>query len=158
MAIVDWGHPTRSSSLSFGTVEPGTNVISTGNGDVGDDDGHGTLLAGTIAGVVTNIPAGGEAISSVRLLPVKFIDTRNPPTSGNAAKAIIRAVDDGAKIINASWDVGLNSDELREAIEHAEDQGVPGGCRCRKRRWQQHRLSNLSCQFRLEQHDYRHGK
>ncbi len=124
VAIVDWGFQHDHPAFRSGLVEPGTDVISAGNGDIGDDDGHGTLLAGTIAGVVTNIPAGGEAISSVRLLPVKFIDTRNPPTSGNAAKAIIRAVDDGAKIINASWDVGLNSGELREAIEHARNQGV----------------------------------
>ena len=34
------------------------------------------------------------------------------------------AVDAGAKIINASWDVGLNSPELRSALKYAEDNNV----------------------------------
>ena len=81
-------------------MAPGANIISRENGNLGDDDGHGTMLAGTIAGIVTNVPGSG-AISSVGLLPVKFVDARNPPISDNAAKAITYAVRAGAKIINA---------------------------------------------------------
>ena len=124
VAIVDWGIKEDHEAFRPGLVARGINVIRKGDDNIEDDDGHGTLLAGTIAGIVDNIPGGGEAISSVRLLPVKFIDARNPPMSDNAAEAITNAVDAGAKIINASWDVGLNSPELRKAIEYAEKKEV----------------------------------
>jgi subtilisin family serine protease len=122
VAIVDWGIQRDHQAFGSKLVTRGVNVIAEG-GNVGDDDGHGTMLAGTVAGIVTNLPGGG-ADASVRLLPVKFIDARNPPVSSNAAKAINCAVDAGAKIINASWDVGLNGPELRAAIKHAEDKNV----------------------------------
>jgi subtilisin family serine protease len=124
IAIVDWGIQHNHEAFGPELVAPGANVIPTGNGKLDDDDGPGTMLAGTIAGVVTNLPGGGRAVSSVSLLPVKFIDARNPPMSNNAAKAIKYAVDAGAKIINASWDVGLNSPELQNAIKHAEEHNV----------------------------------
>ena len=124
VAIVDWGIQRDHEAFGPELVAPGASVIPTGNGNFGDDDGHGTMLAGTIAGVVTNVPGGGRAVSLVRLLAVKFIDVRNPPMSDNAARAIRYAVDAGAKIINASWDDGLNSRELRDAIKHAEDNNV----------------------------------
>jgi esterase/lipase superfamily enzyme len=124
VAIVDWGIQRDHQSFGPELVAPGTSVIPAENSNFGDDDGHGTMLAGTIAGVTTNIPGGGRAVSPVRLLPVEFIDVRHPPMSNNAARAITCAVDAGAKIINASWDVGLNSPELQKAIKHAEDKNV----------------------------------
>jgi subtilisin family serine protease len=124
VAIVDWGIQREHEAFRPDLIAPGTNVILRGNGELGDDDGHGTMLAGTIAGIVTNIPGGGRAVSSVHLSATKFIDARNPPMSSNAARAIRCAVDAGAKIINASWDVGLNSPELRDAIAHAAKQNV----------------------------------
>ena len=124
VAIVDWGIQRDHEAFGPELVAPGASVIPTANGNFGDDDGHGTMLAGTIAGVVTNIPGGGRAGSSVRLLAVKFIDVRHPPMSNNAARAIRYAVDAGAKIINASWDVGLNSPDLRDAIKYAENNNV----------------------------------
>jgi subtilisin family serine protease len=124
VAIVDWGIQRDHQAFGPELVVQGASVIPKANGNFGDDDGHGTMLAGTIAGVVTNIPGGGRAVSSVRLLAVKFIDVRNPPVSNIAARAITYAVDAGAKIINASWDVGLSSPELQNAIKHAEDKNV----------------------------------
>jgi subtilisin family serine protease len=123
VAIVDWGIQSDHEGFSPKLLAPGASVIPGGNGNLSDDDGHGTMLAGTIAGIVTNVPGGG-AVSSVKLLAIKFIDVRNPPMSNNAARAITYAVDAGAKIINASWDVGLNSPELQKAIKHAKDNSV----------------------------------
>jgi subtilisin family serine protease len=124
VAIVDWGIQRDHQAFGVGLVEPGVSVIPTGNGNFGDDDGHGTMLAGTIAGIVTNVPGGARAVSPVRLLPVKFIDVRNPPISNNAAMAIRWAVDAGAKIINASWDVGLNNPDLQKEMKYAEHNKV----------------------------------
>jgi subtilisin family serine protease len=123
VAIVDWGIQRDHEAFDSKLVMSGTTVIGDANANLRDDDGHGTMLAGTIAGIVRNT-AGGGAASPVRLLPIKFIDARNPPMSGNAAKAIRQAVDAGAGIINASWDVGLNSGDLREALKYAADRKV----------------------------------
>jgi subtilisin family serine protease len=123
VAIVDWGIQRDHEAFNPELVMPSATVIGDANDNLRDDDGHGTMLAGTIAGIVRNVPGGG-ATSPVRLFAIKFIDVRNPPMSSNAAKAIRRAVDAGAKIINASWDVGLNSLEVRGAIKYAEDHKV----------------------------------
>ena len=58
-------------------------------------------------------------VRPIRLLGVKFIDWRPPPMSRNAAEAIRHAVDYGARIINASWEVGLKSRQLEEAHHRA---------------------------------------
>jgi subtilisin family serine protease len=82
-----------------------------------DRDGHGTLLAGTIAalsnnaaGVASPIPVGWN----IHLMPVKFFDPPNRPTAADAAIAIQHAAtrffdpgtgDNRVKVINASWHV-----------------------------------------------------
>jgi len=80
-------------------------VITPREGNCGDDDGHGTMLAGTIAGVINPRCGDRVAVPPVRLLGVKFIDWHTPPMSRNAAEAIRYAADQGARIINASWEV-----------------------------------------------------
>jgi subtilisin family serine protease len=99
-------------------------VITPRDGTCGDDDGHGTMLAGTIAGVINPRCGDRVRVPPVRLLSVKFIDWYTPPMSRNAAEAIRHAVDQGARIINASWEVGLKSRELEEAMQDASNKGV----------------------------------
>jgi subtilisin family serine protease len=118
VAIVDCGIQSDHEDLNHQMIS-GARVIPPDNNDFSDDDGHGTMLAGTIAAIANNERGGRGMIPAARLMAIKFIDVRTPPTSGNAAKAIIRAVDDRAQIINASWNVGLDSRELKDAIEYA---------------------------------------
>ena len=118
VAIVDCGIQSDHEDLNNQMV-CGARVIPPDNNDFSDDDGHGTMIAGTIGAVANNECGGRGMIPAARLMAIKFIDVRTPPTSGNAAKAIIRAVDQGAQIINASWNVGLDSPELKDAIEYA---------------------------------------
>ena len=80
--------------------------------------------SGHIAGVINPRCGDHVAVPPVRLLGVKFIDWHTPPMSRNAAEAIRYAADQGARIINASWEVGLKSRELDEAIRHASDKGA----------------------------------
>ena len=82
-----------------------------------DEDGHGTLLAGMVL-------TGAALSPEVRLLPVKFIDGRTRPDSGQAAEAIRWAADTGADVINLSWEVGIADPRLRAAIEHAGAKGA----------------------------------
>jgi subtilisin family serine protease len=122
VAIVDWGIQRDHEDLDYNLVS-GDRVIPPYNGDFSDDYGHGTMLAGTIGARANNDRGGRGAVPSARLMAVKFIDVRTPPMSKYAAKAIRCAVDDGAQIINVSWDVGLDSDDLRGAFEYAAERG-----------------------------------
>jgi subtilisin family serine protease len=124
VAIVDWGVQSDHEAFAStpGLLLPGRRVIPPEDGDFGDDDGHGTMLAGTIAGIVAD--PNGARMPAVRLLPVKFVDVSTPPMSEYAAAGIDFAVAAGAKVINASWDVGYDSRELRRAIERAAAKNV----------------------------------
>ena len=80
-----------------------------------DQDGHGTLLAGTIAAVPGNTEGVSSAVQpswNISLLPVKFFSPAAGPDAGHAAIAIAHAVIKGAKVINASWHVATGDTEL----------------------------------------------
>jgi subtilisin family serine protease len=116
VAIVDSGLrlPDGSVHADLGYVEP-ANVCQPPFffPDCLDDDGHGTLLAGTIAA----LPGNNSGISSptpptwnISLLPVKFFSPAIPPNAAYAAFAILLAAlalyqPGQRKVINASWHV-----------------------------------------------------
>ena len=71
-----------------------------------DHDGHGTLLAGTIAAASNNNEGIASAIPStwnITVLSAQFFSPRVEPRADLAAMAIAYAVIRGAKVINASW-------------------------------------------------------
>jgi subtilisin family serine protease len=98
-----------------------------------DEDAHGTFLAGTI-GAVTNNSEGvagtfgprppAAPVPPIRLLDLKFFDHVNGPTSVNAAAQIFFAALLGVDVINASWDVGMPSPLLEQAIDFARLRNV----------------------------------
>lgn len=93
------------------------NRLLPGDRPVLDDDGHGTMLAGTVLGTAPNA-------RGLRVLPVKFFGAGREPTAEGAAEAIAYAVDRGAHIINLSFDLGVGSTELEEAIQAACNKDV----------------------------------
>jgi subtilisin family serine protease len=122
VAVVDSGvaagHPDlagRIDAASRRFIEPMP------DGRIEDEDGHGTFLCGTIAAVTDNalgIASVGGPLP-VRIMALKFYDPWTPLDGGRAARAISWAVDNGARVINASWHVGMESATLRAAIEYA---------------------------------------
>ncbi len=82
-----------------------------------DNDGHGTLLAGTIAAVPGNAIGVASPVPTpwnISLMPVKFFDAGAPATASNAAIAIVHAAihffdplrnATPVKVINLSWHV-----------------------------------------------------
>ena len=119
VAILDWGMQQNHREFGSGLEIEGARVIPPPSGDFSDDstNGHGTMLAGLIGGIVPN----------VKLLVVKFIDIRTTPDAENAAEGIRYALSrqKGPMVINASWDVSLDSGSLACAIEDARKAGVP---------------------------------
>jgi subtilisin family serine protease len=139
VAVVDSGvalsHPGLTANLWTNPGEvPGNGRDDDGNGFVDDvsgwdfvgrdnqpDDpnGHGTHIAGTIAG-------GGEirgVAPEALLLPVRVLDGRIHGSNADIAAGIRYAVDAGADIINLSIG-GPNSATIRSALEYAAQHDV----------------------------------
>jgi len=130
VAVVDSGiqtaHPDLVNHLWIdGFGNHGFNTI-TGGGNVFDGDGHGTRLAGLI-GALSNDGVGIAAAEwPLRLMAVKFIDIRNPPTAWSGAAAIVLALLGGADIICCAWGVGVPFAVLQLAILLANSWGPAG--------------------------------
>ncbi|CAN0310801.1 unnamed protein product, partial [Phaeothamnion confervicola] len=119
VAIVDTGIADKHEDLRPYVQSPPSTVI----GQTRDDDGHGTLLAGTIGAVKAN-QLGVAGAAAVQLLSVKFCSQQVVPSAGLGALAIIEAAQKGADVINLSWDCGFDSAALKYAIDYAGTQGA----------------------------------
>lgn len=127
VAIVDSGvdldHPELVDALVSGYD------FANGDSEPEDDSGHGTKVSGIIAAKGNNGSgiAGVAWDAPVQIMPLKFMKKTSSGTTGNtsdAVSAIYYAVDNGAKVINASWGMSTVSTALEEAIAYARDQGV----------------------------------
>jgi type VII secretion-associated serine protease mycosin len=118
-------------------VDPGGDFVETTDG-LTDCDGHGTLVAGVIAGQPGDDGFAGVApaarVLSIRTTSAKF-SPRTPggdPVLSRAsldvatlARAIVHAADLGARVINVSevtclpWDRGVDQSALGAAIRYA---------------------------------------
>lgn len=128
VALIDTGisttHPDLAGHLwTDASGNHGVNLLA-GTFDVGDMDGHGTMLAGTVAGFFHNALGISTATWPIRLMTVKFHDVRTPPNALNGVVAIVWAVLNGARVITAAWDVGLPLTFLKSAIQFANLFGV----------------------------------
>lgn len=134
VAVIDSGVDTDHPALK-GRLLPGYNVETKGT-DVEDALGHGTHVAGIIAG---SAPAEGlEGVAQgVSILPIKIpnLSTANTKIMPQIAEGIRYAVDNGAKVINISLGVSLDGivmkllhgwkvKQVEEAIRYAESKGV----------------------------------
>jgi subtilisin family serine protease len=121
VAIVDsgtmTGHDSLEGSLWEDPAAPGDRGYSVLDSSIEDEDGHGTLLAGTVLAAANRSPA-------VKLMTLKFIDGRTRPDADRAARAIEWALGKRAHIINLSFELGMESSALTSALEHARTRGV----------------------------------
>jgi subtilisin family serine protease len=120
VAVIDSGIATRHPDL-LGLVHPASRRIigAVFDNRIEDEDGHGTFLAGTIAAITNNATGMASATwpIAVRLLAMKFYDPWNPLDAASAAKAIVWAAVQGAKVINVSWHIGMPSNFLLACIK-----------------------------------------
>lgn len=118
VAVVDTGvdrHPDLRKNLL-----PGANVLAggKGNGQL-DENGHGTSMAGLIAGHGRTGTDGVLGVApEARILPVKDQGSGNKGDSGTIAAGIDWAAHNGAKVINVSSSAAP-SRSLNEAVATA---------------------------------------
>ena len=138
---VDYTHQDLDDNIWINSDEiPGNGIDDDNNGFVddltgwdfweGDNDprdldpidGHGTHVAGIIAGENNGIGVTGVA-PNAKIMPVRVIGTFRGESEPIVA-GIRYAVDNGANIINLSLGSSVLNEAQREAIRYATDRGV----------------------------------
>ena len=119
VSVVDSGIADNHQDLQIRLLPPDT-VIGAATGD---DDDHGTMVAGAIAAVTGNAIgiAGATGTANVQILSVKFCSQQRWPDPAPGETAILRAVnfdplDTRKRVIVLAWDVGYDTVGLQNAI------------------------------------------
>lgn len=142
VAVIDTGvdihHIDLESNLWTNPLEiPGNELDDDGNGFVDDvhgwdfiDDktvsydpsGHGTHVAGTIAGNRNDIGSTGVAYNA-QIMPIRVLDAEGIGIQLDISAGIRYAVENGADIINMSLG-GTGSRNILNAVRYAQSEGV----------------------------------
>jgi subtilisin family serine protease len=122
VAVLDTGVKGSHPDLS-GRVAKGFDAITNKPGARSDKNGHGTFIAGIIAGKSNGGGIVGMA-PNARILPVKVLDSGGVGDSDDIAQGIIWAVDNGADVINMSFGADSANRVEAEAIDYARGAGV----------------------------------
>ncbi len=144
IAILDTGinykHPDLARNIWTNPDEvPGNDKDDDNNGFIDDVHGwdfaydtkdpadrnfHGTHVAGIIGAVTNNKTGIAGIMHHVSLMAVKGIKDQGWGYTSDLIAGIYYAVDNGAKIINASWGGGGYLDAMIEALDYAKQHEV----------------------------------
>jgi minor extracellular serine protease Vpr len=116
---VDYTHPDIFGFGPDGKVIGGFDFIENDNSPQ-DTNGHGTEVAGIIA---ANGKLKGMA-PEAKILAYRVSDTGDSVSSDLIVKAILRAIEDDADIINLSLGVNRTNDKIEDAINQAVESGI----------------------------------
>lgn len=99
----------------------------TGNATPMDDEGHGSHVAGTVAGRSDENSFYGVA-PNVRIMAIKTHNTEGEGSKSSVVKGILYAADMGARVLNCSWGGAPEADDfdqlLHDAIQYADSKGA----------------------------------
>jgi len=131
-----WGVTRGSSSVTVAVVDTGVKKLPdlaarvlpghdfvNDDADATDDDGHGTMAAGVIAGTANNRIGIAGICWTCKILPVKVLGKGGSGSYSDIAAGIRYAADRGADIINLSLGGDADSRLLRDAVAYAAGKG-----------------------------------
>ena len=122
---VDVGHPQLAGRIAPGAADlidddadpsdTPDGIDSDGDGLVDEAVGHGTFVAGLVTTVAPD----------ARVLPIRILDSDGVGTAVDIARGVELAIQRGARVINMSLGMEIESEVLEEVIdEHARERGV----------------------------------
>jgi serine protease len=135
VAYADRGRMKRSPDLAPARLLHGFDFVSN-DPYPNDANGHGTFVAATIAASANNGYGMVGVAYGADILPVRVLDASGGAGSARIAEGIRYAVDQGARVINASIELFdpmafppralsiTTAPEIREAIRYAHQSGV----------------------------------
>jgi subtilisin family serine protease len=137
---VDYNHPDLAANIWINVGEiTGNGIDDDGNGfddDVWgwdfldndnnpmDNDDHGTHVAGTIAAEGDNNTGITGVTWTAKIMVLRFLDGFGVGSVADEIEAIDYAIDNGANIINASYESNSPSNSERAAIDRARQAGI----------------------------------
>ncbi|MEV4757071.1 type VII secretion-associated serine protease mycosin [Micromonospora sp. NPDC049559] len=126
VAVIDSGVSPDHPALA-GQVHEGYDFIQPSTHGTCDESGHGTMIAGIIAGRVTPNSGFHGIAPNAAILPVRVLRDEqksfNQDDPNRIATAIRWAVDHGAKVVNLSL-VTPRTAALDAAVQYAQDHDV----------------------------------
>ena len=125
VCIIDSGYDISHNDLSGNRVQ-GTNDSGTGSwSSPGNNNAHGTHVAGTIAAIANNEGVKGVMPNqNVNLHIVKVFNEAGWGYSSSLVKAIQTCADNGADVVNMSLGGSQSSITERNALQSIYDDGV----------------------------------
>jgi RHS repeat-associated protein len=108
-----WTNPTPANGDAHGWD------YITDTGDIRDEQGHGTAIAGIIAAEGNNAAGISGVLWRANLMSLRVLDNTGTGDIGSAVEAIDYAVAHGAQVINLSWGTSAESQALKDAIARA---------------------------------------
>ena len=130
VALIGTGVNMQHPDLIGCFTDDGINLITdttktTTTTDLSDENDHETAVCGIIAANRDNeIGIAGIAAGNVEIMVIKTFDADGYGATGDVVRAILYAVDNGAKIINASCGNLMQNSALKDAIQYAEQNNV----------------------------------
>ncbi|GIF58089.1 hypothetical protein Air01nite_41840 [Asanoa iriomotensis] len=120
VAVIDSGVDASHEDLA-GQVLPGKDLVKPEGGDGHTDPvGHGTTVAGLIAGRADDNNGVMGLAPNAKILPVRVLDADNRYDDAMiVARAVRWAVDSGAKVVNLSLGGSGTSPALAAALDYA---------------------------------------
>ena len=91
-----WNFVGFGDEFEDGTVFPGTP-------DTFDDNGHGSHVAGTAAAVGNNGIGIAGVAPRARVMPLKGFPAQGPARDSDLWRAVLYAIEQGARVVNGSW-------------------------------------------------------
>jgi subtilisin family serine protease len=121
IAVLDSGIQMNHPDLQ-GRILPGWDYVNN-DSDPSDDHGHGTATAGTAAAVGNNsVGVTGVAVNA-KILPFKVLNSSNYGYYSAWSAAIMKAADQGARVISMSLGGTTSSSTLQNAVNYAWNKG-----------------------------------